>query len=92
MKVTLEDGREVTFEPVSKTKPIADKDYPCCIQILPPHTIPKGSRYVRLVNKVDGEFRSDHICFECWFLLDKAENENGTKSAATGERHRESDQ
>jgi hypothetical protein len=65
-KITLDDGREATFENVSKTRPVADKDFQCCWLIKPPHTIKKGERYIRCVYKLDGEFRSDHICLECW--------------------------
>jgi hypothetical protein len=76
-KITLDDGREATFESVDKTRPIADKDYPCAWQIKPPHTIRKGSRYIRVVYKIDGKFESDHICLDCW--NDGLKVENGTQ-------------
>jgi len=57
---------------ISKTIPIADKDYPCAWTTLkPPHTIPKGERYVRVVHKEDNGFESDHICLDCWITWSK---------------------
>ena len=51
---------------VDKTRPRAVKDFECCWGLGGPHTIKKGDRYVRVVYKrKDGQFESDHICFDC---------------------------
>jgi len=67
MTTTLEiDGRIVEIEIVDKTRPLADRRYQCCWNLKPEHWIEKGERYVRMVVKVNGEFRSDHVFLECF--------------------------
>jgi hypothetical protein len=76
---------------ISKTVPLADKDYRCCWELKPPHLIPKGERYVRVVYKIEGEFQSDHICLDCWVTWSKMyeQTEQGNDKS-DGERHSES--
>ena len=54
---------------LSVTKPVAQKDFPCALGWDNPHTIGKGTQYVRVVwehKDVDEPVQSDHVCVNCW--------------------------
>ena len=52
---------------LSVTKPVAVKDFECAWGWDNPHSIPQGTKYVRVVWQQDNEpIQSDHICVNCW--------------------------